>query len=80
MSDKDNLEKINSMKEDIIENYDRLEMADRFTFSCDPNVPCFGQCCRDINILESHRKKSSKNTRWLFLSIPRAESRCWCSG
>ncbi len=26
-----------------------LEMDDEFQFACSPDVPCFNQCCRDIN-------------------------------
>ena len=26
-----------------------LELDDEFQFACSPEVPCFNQCCRDIN-------------------------------
>lgn len=47
---KDTMEQVNEIKEDILENYDRLGLEDKFTFACGPDVPCFTACCRDINI------------------------------
>ncbi|MBU1628020.1 YkgJ family cysteine cluster protein [bacterium] len=41
---------INSLKKDILENYDRLKLDDSFNFSCHKKIACFNQCCRDINI------------------------------
>jgi len=46
----DTMEKVNEIKEDILENYDRLGKEDTFTFACNSEVPCFKACCRDINI------------------------------
>jgi len=31
------------------ENMIPLSMDDTFTFSCSPDVPCFNQCCSDLN-------------------------------
>ena len=36
--------RIRLLKEDILENYDRLSLEDRFTFLCGPEVPCFKAC------------------------------------
>jgi Fe-S-cluster containining protein len=34
-----------------VENSPRLGLDDRFTFRCDPSLPCFTRCCHDVSIL-----------------------------
>jgi Fe-S-cluster containining protein len=33
-----------------MENFDKLNIDDRFYFSCKSEYPCYNQCCTDINI------------------------------
>jgi uncharacterized protein len=40
-----------SLEKQILENYPRLTEEDSFTFSCNPDVPCFNNCCADVNIV-----------------------------
>lgn len=40
-----------SLSRKILEEYPRLGEEDRFTFSCHPGVPCYNDCCGDINIV-----------------------------
>jgi hypothetical protein len=47
MSDRDNLQ---NLKEHILKDYPRLDKSSHFTFRCHPGVPCFNECCGDINI------------------------------
>ena len=35
----------------ILEEAPRFGLDDTFTFSCHPGVPCFNECCADINIV-----------------------------
>ncbi len=35
----------------VVENSPRLGLDDRFTFRCDPSLPCFTRCCHDVSIL-----------------------------
>ncbi len=44
------MENIESFKERIIREYDRLDLESKFRFGCHPNVSCFGKCCADVNI------------------------------
>ena len=41
------------LKEKILAEYPRLGPDDTFKFGCHPGVPCFNQCCADINIFLS---------------------------
>ncbi|UCC43181.1 MAG: YkgJ family cysteine cluster protein [Candidatus Zixiibacteriota bacterium] len=44
------MNEIQRFKEEILKDYPRLSEDDSFTFSCHPGVPCFNNCCRDVNI------------------------------
>ena len=47
------MREIENLKEAIIKNPDdfpRLSNDSKFKFRCHPGVPCFNQCCRDVNI------------------------------
>jgi len=35
----------------ILKQSARLGLDDRFTFSCSPQLSCFGHCCRDVTIV-----------------------------
>lgn len=35
----------------FLEDKKRLEPGDTFCFACHPGVPCFNQCCADVNIV-----------------------------
>ncbi|MEN8150552.1 MAG: YkgJ family cysteine cluster protein [Planctomycetota bacterium] len=35
----------------ILDEAPRLGLDDRFKFACHPGVPCFGNCCGDVNIV-----------------------------
>jgi hypothetical protein len=37
--------------ENILKEFPRLALDDRFTFQCSPQLSCFGQCCRDVTIV-----------------------------
>jgi hypothetical protein len=41
------------LKEKILEEYPRLGPDDTFNFRCHPGVPCWNDCCADINIFLS---------------------------
>jgi len=41
---------IDLFKEKVLEEYDRMGLDDGFTFGCHPGVPCFNECCSDVNI------------------------------
>jgi len=41
---------IHRFKEKILADYDRLSLEDSFQFGCHSGVPCFNQCCADVNI------------------------------
>ena len=43
-------ENLESFKERILREYDRLDLESKFSFGCHPNVPCFGKCCANVNI------------------------------
>ncbi|RJO70478.1 MAG: YkgJ family cysteine cluster protein [Myxococcales bacterium] len=42
---------IAQMSQAILESGQKLTLNDTMTFSCHPGVPCFGNCCADVNIL-----------------------------
>jgi Fe-S-cluster containining protein len=37
--------------ETILKDSPRLGLDDRFTFACNPQMSCFGHCCRDVSIV-----------------------------
>jgi len=39
------------LKQRILEEAPRFGLDDKFQFACHPGVPCFNDCCRDINIV-----------------------------
>jgi len=39
-----------TQKELILNEYQRLSIADKFRFSCHKGLSCFGKCCGDVNI------------------------------
>ena len=41
---------IEKFKEEILKEYPRLSEDSSFTFACHPGVPCFNDCCGDVNI------------------------------
>lgn len=41
---------IENLKKAILEEYPRLSEDDTFRFACKPGVPCFNDCCGDVNI------------------------------
>lgn len=64
-----NNQKIDDMKQRILEKYERLGVEDTFKFRCDSNVGCFTKCCGDVNIfltpydvlrMKNHLKMNSK--------------------
>lgn len=38
------------IKQQILKEYDRLDLDDTFTFACHDKVSCFNSCCGDVNI------------------------------
>ena len=44
------MEEIERLKEEILRSYPRLSEKSSFTFACAPGVPCFNDCCGDVNI------------------------------
>ena len=44
------LNPITRFKEKILADYDRLGLDDKFQFGCHSGVPCFNECCADVNI------------------------------
>ena len=36
---------------DCLDGTRTLGIDDRFGFACHPGVPCFNDCCRDVNII-----------------------------
>jgi len=44
------MKEIENLKEKIMKDYQRLSLEDTFVFGCHPGVPCFNNCCRDVNI------------------------------
>ena len=41
------------LKENILEEHDRLGPNDTFKFGCHPGISCFNTCCTDVNIFLS---------------------------
>ena len=48
---KDPGEAFEQIKDEILNNAERLSPHDKITFSCHPGVACFNKCCHDINII-----------------------------
>jgi Fe-S-cluster containining protein len=44
------MREIQNLKEKILKEYPRLTKDDTFSFACHPGVPCFNNCCGDVNI------------------------------
>jgi len=44
------MREIEKLKEHILKEHPRLSKESRFKFSCHKNVPCFNECCGDVNI------------------------------
>lgn len=44
------MKEIEKFKETVLKEYPRLTENDSFTFACHPGVPCFNNCCHDVNI------------------------------
>ena len=44
------MREIERFKEEILKDYPRMTLDSEFTFACHPGVPCFNDCCADINI------------------------------
>ncbi|MCX6641694.1 MAG: YkgJ family cysteine cluster protein [bacterium] len=44
------MEEIQKLKQKILEEYPRLTEDDTFRFACKPGIPCFNDCCGDVNI------------------------------
>lgn len=44
------MREIQRLKEQILRDYPRLNQDSAFQFRCHPGVPCFNDCCGDINI------------------------------
>lgn len=44
------MKEIERLKEEILRSYPRLSKKCSFTFACAPDVPCFNDCCGDVNI------------------------------
>jgi Fe-S-cluster containining protein len=44
------MSEIDNLKKAILDDYPRLGEDDKFRFACRPGVPCFNQCCADVNI------------------------------
>ncbi len=41
---------IEKLKEEILKDYPRMTLDSHFNFKCHPGVPCFNECCGDVNI------------------------------
>ena len=46
----DDMKELDGMKQRILDEYDRLGVDDKFSFSCHPGITCFNNCCGDVNI------------------------------
>jgi Fe-S-cluster containining protein len=44
------MQEIQRFKEEILKEFPRLTKDDQFSFACHPGVPCFNECCHDVNI------------------------------
>ncbi len=49
-SEADEKTPIDMFKEKILAEYDRMSLDDSFKFGCHSGVPCFNECCGDVNI------------------------------
>lgn len=44
------MKELERFKKTVLEEYPRMGMDSRFCFRCHKGVPCFNECCRDVNI------------------------------
>lgn len=44
------MREIERLKEEILKDHPKLTKDSEFTFACHPGVPCFNDCCADVNI------------------------------
>ncbi len=44
------MREVEKLKEEILKDYPRLTKDDTFAFACHSGVPCFNDCCGDVNI------------------------------
>ncbi len=44
------MKEIENLKKAILEDYPRLDENSEFSFKCHKDVPCFNDCCGDVNI------------------------------
>ncbi|MBD3298597.1 MAG: YkgJ family cysteine cluster protein [candidate division Zixibacteria bacterium] len=44
------MREVEKLKEEILKDYPRLSKDDTFAFACHSGVPCFNDCCGDVNI------------------------------
>ncbi len=44
------MDEVENLKRQILKEYPRLDIDSEFTFRCHPGVPCFNECCGDVNI------------------------------
>jgi len=64
------MERVEQFRDKILREYPRLSLQSKFRFACNPEVPCFGRCCANVNIfLTPYDVLRMKNA----LGIPSAE-------
>ncbi len=44
------MKELERFKKTVLEEYPRLGLDSKFCFRCHQGVPCFNECCRDVNI------------------------------
>jgi len=44
------MERVEHFRDRILREYPRLSLQSKFRFACNPDVPCFGRCCANVNI------------------------------
>ena len=44
------MERVEQFRDKILREYPRLSLQSKFRFACNPEVPCFGRCCANVNI------------------------------
>ena len=44
------MREIDNLKKEILKEYPRLDEQSSFSFACHKGVPCFNECCGDVNI------------------------------
>jgi Fe-S-cluster containining protein len=44
------MKELEKFKEEILKDYPRMGLDDSFSFACHSGVPCFNDCCGDVNI------------------------------